>query len=552
MAHPLNKLFIFLFFLIYALFQPTFLAGAQGAEEQVAPFQLQGEVEVSPVIVDGLELFKIRGIRSYPAERRAREIQDRIVEIAKDPKITLDSLQQVPETTMIRIVAEDKIILSVFDADAKLDGISRATLAEAYLRVIRDAVANYRLERQPERLRRGIYLSLATTLILIFILLFFKFIFGRIRRGVKRKVEKAPEELIKIRGLEIIEANRFWKGIAGLFSGFRLLLTLGILYFYLQYVLGQFPWSRFIATQLLELVIRPLRTIGHSIVDYIPNFIFLLVLAGVVYLLLKFVKTFFGSIERKAFSLPSFEAEWARPTYRILRMLIVIFSIVVAYPYIPGSDSAAFKGVSIFVGILFSLGSSSAIANIIAGYSLIYRRSFKVGDRVQVGDIVGDVMEMRLQVTHLLTVKNEAVTVPNSLILNSHVINYTVLEKTQGLILHTNVSIGYEVPWRQVEALLIRAAQKTPGVLQEPPPFVLKKGLGDYSVNYEVNAYCEDSHRMDKVYNELHSNILDEFNEYGVAIMTPSYEADPQTPKLVPKENWFNPPAIKPTDKNND
>lgn len=152
---------------------------------------------------------------------------------------------------------------------------------------------------------------------------------------------------------------------------------------------------------------------------------------------------------------------------------------------------------------------------------------------------------MRLQATHLLTIKNEVVTVPNSLILGSSIINYSSLARTQGLILHTSVGIGYEVPWRQVEALLIRAAERTPGLLQEPPPFVLQKGLGDFSVTYEINAYCKDSHGMAQIYTDLQHNILDEFNEHDVQIMTPAYEGDPPFPKTVPKDKWFTPPAKK-------
>ncbi len=164
----------------------------------------------------------------------------------------------------------------------------------------------------------------------------------------------------------------------------------------------------------------------------------------------------------------------------MIRLLIIAFALVVAYPYIPGSESEAFKGVSIFLGVIFSLGSSSFIANIIAGYTMTYRRAFKVGDRIQVNDISGDVVEMRLLVTHLRTVKNEEIVVPNSLILNSHVINYSTLVQSRGLILHTTVGIGSETSWRQVEAMLRLAAEHTPGLLKEPLPFVLQKSLGNF------------------------------------------------------------------------
>ena len=193
--------------------------------------------------------------------------------------------------------------------------------------------------------------------------------------------------------------------------------------------------------------------------------------------------------------------------------------------------------------MVFSLGSSSVIANTIAGYALIYRRAFQLGDRVNINEMIGDVVEMRLQVTHLRSLKNEEVIVPNSLILNSQVINYSSLARKQGLILHTTVGIGYEVPWRQVEALLLMAAERTSGLLQEPQPFILQKSLGDFAVNYELNVFCDDAHAMMKLYTDLHRNILDTFNEYGVQIMTPAYVSDPQELKVVAKPRWYAAPA---------
>jgi small-conductance mechanosensitive channel len=202
--------------------------------------------------------------------------------------------------------------------------------------------------------------------------------------------------------------------------------------------------------------------------------------------------------------------------------------------------------VSLFIGVIFSLGSSSLIGNVIAGYSMTYRSAFKLGDRVQIGNHVGWVDRMRLLVTHLRTPKNEIVIVPNSAILATEVVNYTTLAHERGLILHTTVGIGYETPWRQVEAMLIESARRTPGLLQEPPPFVLQRALGDFAVTYEINAYCNAPDEMLALYSALHQNILDVFNEYGVQIMTPAYENDPKQPKLVPKSQWYAAPALRP------
>jgi small-conductance mechanosensitive channel len=216
---------------------------------------------------------------------------------------------------------------------------------------------------------------------------------------------------------------------------------------------------------------------------------------------------------------------------------------VVAYPYIPGSESPAFKGVSLFLGVVFSLGSSSSIANIVAGYMVIFRRAFKVGDRVKIGAQMGDVVEMRLQATHLRTIKNEEVIVPNSLIINTDVVNYSSLARKGGLILHTTVTIGYDTPWRQVHALLLAAAERTEGLLKEPRPFVLQTALNDFYVSYELNAYTDRPLEMISIYSHLHQHIQDAFNEHGVQIMSPHYLGDPARAKVVPKEHWYPPPA---------
>jgi small-conductance mechanosensitive channel len=268
---------------------------------------------------------------------------------------------------------------------------------------------------------------------------------------------------------------------------------------------------------------------------------FLAVLFVVFRLLLRGIRLFFSAVERGAVKLPRFEAIWAQPTYKIVRVAVIAFGLIIAYPYIPGSSSAAFQGVSLFVGIMFSLGSSSVISNIIAGYAMIYRRAFKIGDRIKVGNSLGDVVETRLQVTHLRSVKNEELIIPNSHILTSDVINYSSLANERGLILHTEVGIGYETAWRHVEAMLIEAAGRTEGLGTEPRPYVLIKQLGTFGVVYELNVYCTNVHLMGRLYSALHRNVLDLFSEHGVQIMTPAYESDPETPKVPPPGHWSSP-----------
>lgn len=200
-------------------------------------------------------------------------------------------------------------------------------------------------------------------------------------------------------------------------------------------------------------------------------------------------------------------------------MLIVIF------PLLPGSDSEVFRGVSVFLGILFTFSSSGSLSNIFAGLVLTYMRAFKIGDRVKIGDSVGDIVEKTLLVTRVRTIKNEDITIPNSTVLNSHTINYSTAAGEVGLIVHTTVTIGYDVPWKHVHELLVNAASDTVYIINNPKPFVLQTSLNDFYVSYQVNAYTKEPSKQAEIYSSLHQNIQDKFNEAGVEIMSPHYKA---------------------------
>jgi small-conductance mechanosensitive channel len=382
----------------------------------------------------------------------------------------------------------------------------------------------------------------AATLVLVAALLGLRWAFRRLESRFGRRYEEKLHS-VQIQSFEILRAHRLRTAFRVVVRVLRAATASVLVYFWLDFVLSSFPLTRPLAARLLTLVLDPLSRLGNGLLALLPDLGFLLVLYVITRWLLGLVRLFFEAVAKGNVTLSGFEAEWALPTYRIVRIAIVAFALVVAYPYIPGSRSAAFQSISIFLGVMFSIGSSSFIANIIAGYSMTYRRAFRLGDRIRVGEVFGDVSEIRLQVTHVRSLKNEEIVVPNSSLLNSNVVNYSALARTRGLILHTTVGIGYETPWRQVEAMLLLAAERTPGLLREPAPFVLQKSLGDFCVVYEVNVYCDAPAEMARLYTSLHQNILDIFNEYGVQIMTPAYEGDPEQPKVVPRDQWWTAPA---------
>jgi small-conductance mechanosensitive channel len=265
---------------------------------------------------------------------------------------------------------------------------------------------------------------------------------------------------LEIQSIPVVHADQVRAVAKAASRTIRTLVILALVYLYLSFVLTRFPWTRPAAARLLGYVLTPLIIMGHAFINFLPNLVFLVILIVVTRYVLTLLSLVAAGVERGTVRLGGFEPEWAGPTYRIVCIAVIAFAAVVTYPYIPGSESAAFRGMSIFFGVIFSLGASSVVSNMLAGYSLIYRRTFKVGDRVKVNDVVGDVTQMRLQVTHLRTVMNEDVIVPNSVILTSEVVNYSSYAATEGLILHTTVGIGYEVPWRQVEAMLLLAASR--------------------------------------------------------------------------------------------
>jgi len=515
---------------------------ATGDEEVASPEAGAPVFARAPVTLDGEVLFNVRGSEAFPAEERAQGVSERIRAIAADASIPVESLRTVDLADRTNLVAGERLIMSVFDADAVPEGIPRQLAAELQRRRTAQAIQAYRRDRSPRVLIVNTVYAIGTTLVFALLIFGFRRGFPRLDAFVERRFRRGIEGL-QAQSHQIIQAGLVWKSVHGLLQGLHVLALLLTVYLYANFVLGLYPWTRPLAGSLLGIFIDPLHTMGTGLLGALPGLVFVAILAIVTRYLLRLLRLFFAGVEHGTIAVTNFEREWALPTYKIVRLFVIVFALVLAYPHIPGSQSEAFKGLTLLLGVVFSLGSTSFIANLIAGYSVIYRRAFKVGDRIGVNEIIGDVTEIRLMVTHLHTIKNEEITVPNSLIIGSHVVNYSRLADSHGLILHTIVGIGYETPWRQVEAMLHLAAERTPGLLKNSPPFVIQKALGDFAVTYELNVFCDDPHNMELIYTALHQNILDVFNEYGVQIMTPAYRSDPAQPKLVPKDQWYAAPA---------
>jgi small-conductance mechanosensitive channel len=518
-------------------------AGSAFAQEPEPP-AAEAEITTAPIELDGAVLFTVRGASSLPAETRARRIEDRIKAVAADHTIPADSLRIEEREGVMQILAGDHPLAAVVEADARLEQVTLRELAAGHLRRIRQGIEEYRDARSPASLKRNAINALVGTALFIAALGGALWVVGRVDRLLMRRV-RPHIHTIGIQSFTLMRAEWIESVVRTILGTVRtiVLVVLGLLF--LGFVLGQFPLTRGLSQNMVAFMLRPVQVIGSGVVSSIPSLIFLGVLFFVVRLLLRLIRLFFDAVRQKAVTLSRFDPEWAEPTYKIIRLAVVAFALIVAYPYIPGSETDAFKGVSLFLGVVLSLGSSTAIANIIAGYMITYRRAFKIGDRIKVGNVMGDVIDTRLQVTHVRSFKNEEFIIPNSQILTTDVLNYSSISRESGLILHTDVGIGYETPWRQVEGMLLLAARRTTGLLPGSQPFVRLKALGDFAVTYELNAYCGNVQSMYQLYSELHKHILDVFNEYGVQIMTPAYESDPPAPKVVPRQDWFAEPALK-------
>jgi len=504
----------------------------------------EAELVTAPVEIDGQVLFRVRGASSFPAEQRAAAIRNRIEAVAADPSIRSDMLRSVDSENLTTLLAGDQFLMIVTDADARLEQLTRSYLVRVHMTRIRQAIDNYRNMRNRDVLLRGFLYALAATALLVLGIVLLLRLRNRFEEFLDKRVKNRIRSLV-IQSFEIVRAEHIWVAIQGMLYSLRVAAILIVSFVYLDYVLTLFPWTRGLANRLMDLITTLLTRMGKAVVDTIPNLLTLFILFSFFLFALRLLRLFFNAIAQEKVKLSGFNADWAPPSYKIARFMLIAFGLIVAYPYIPGSGSAAFKGISLFVGVVFSLGSTSLVSNIIAGYMLIYRRAFKIGDRVKIGDVTGDVTEIRLQVTHLRTIKNEEVSVPNSQILSGNVVNYSSLAREKGLILHTTVGIGYETSWRQVETMLLMAAERTAGLLRAPSPFVLQKELGDFAIIYELNVYTDNPQEMMKRYTDLHREILDVFNEYGVQIMTPAYRSDTPEPKIVPQEKWYAPPAKK-------
>lgn len=483
-------------------------------------------IKAHPVVLFNDTIFNIYNkIGSLTAKERAFNISKRIKKLFDDEFLNLDSLQITQSENNYDIVIGETILMSVSELDGLVNNLSQSELANNYLKAIRESIETARSERSLLQTAKRIALVLLILFGMYFLIRLVKIAFLRIESFVDKNKDRFLRNLA-YKDYTFLSAEQEMIIIQRLLKIAKWLIIAILVYLILPLMFSIFPFTRNWADTLFQLIWSPFRNILLSIWQYLPNIFTIAVIYFVFKYSIRFVKYLFDEIENGKLNINGFHADWAAPTFSILKFLLYAFMFVLIFPYLPGSDSDIFKGVSVFVGVLFSLGSSSAISNMIAGLVITYMRPFKVGDRIRINENTGIVIEKTMLVTRLRTIKNEEITIPNSSVLSGNTTNFSAFSKTDGLIVHTTVTIGYDVQWNKMHEALIDAALRTMYVMQEPKPFVWQTSLDDFYVSYQINAYTHEAEKALLILSELHKNIQEICAERGIEIMSPHYRAE--------------------------
>ena len=503
-----------------------FSADSVNREKQRARIDsLRAFTQGIPVIVEEDTLFEFYSKRGgYSPQQRAEMAAAAILSLSNKFNLKPDSVYIEKSDNVSDIMYENEVLTSFTDQDALWAGMPQDSLAVMNMAKIVGELHKLKAEHSFWLLVRRIFL--------LILVIAGQYALYRITKWLFRKLNRRIEGMkdtklhpVMIQGYELLDTAKQVRLIEFFaLIGFYAVIAIQLV-FTVPLIFYIFPPTKALAYRLLGYIWTPVKGILMGIVDYIPNLITIIIICIAIRYLIKLFKYLSNEVATERLKIPGFYPDWALPTYNIIRFLLYAFLIAMIYPYLPGSDKGVFQGISVFVGLIISLGSSTVIGNVIAGWVITYMRPFRKGDRIKLNDTVGDIIEKTPLVTRIRTPKNEIVTVPNSFIMSTQSVNFSRSAQDFGLILHAEVTIGYDVPWRLVHRMLIEAALRTPGILHDPKPFVLETGLNDWYPVYQINAYTRDAQRMAAIYSDMFQNIQDRFNEEGVEIMSPTYIA---------------------------
>jgi small-conductance mechanosensitive channel len=480
------------------------------------------------------------GIRPTERVDNAQRRVDEILARGGEGKVAVET---IPQGRVVKIDGALAFVLAEGDADPLL-GQTLDSISDDARRALEQAIAETKEARDARLLLRAAIWAAGATVVYLCLLWLLRLVDRFVTRiGIRLAGDTAGH--LRVGGAQIVQRDRAMRVVARLLQiGFWALVLL-LTYEWVGFVLGRFPftrvWGEHLNSFLADTVSGALAAVANAVPD-------LLVVAAIVVIARAVngaFRAFYDGVQAGRINVGWIDSDSARPTRRLTTIAVWVFALVMAYPYIPGSDSDAFKGLSVLIGLMVSVGASGIVGQAASGLILMYTRTYRPGEYVRIGDNEGTIVEMGMFTTRVRTGLGEELTLPNSLVLSAVTKNYSRAVKGRGYIVDTAVTIGYDAPWRQVHAMLIEAARRTPGVLTDPAPRVFQTALSDFYVEYRLvgQAIPSDPLPRAEVLSTLHANVQDVFNEHGVQIMSPHYLGDPAEAKVVPKAKWYAPPA---------
>jgi small-conductance mechanosensitive channel len=505
------------------------------------------EPESAPVKVANRTIIVLRGpIAGYHASERVAGTLERIERALDAERLPAVSTEDTPDGTQVLLGGKPAFLVTRIDINSEIGETTAAVAREAAKR-LQVAILERREQARPSYVARALALALGATLVFALLV----WLITRSYRWAARRMTlaaAAQSEKLKVSGVQLLRAEHLLTAARSLIGAVVWLIGLLLTWAWLSYVLERLPYTRPLGEQLAHDLLAALGQAGLAVVEALPGVLLVLVVFLVTRGVVRIANVFFDRVEEGQLQFGRLDAHTARPTRRIVTVVIWFFALGMAYPYLPGAQTGAFKGLSVLVGLMVSLGAASLVGQAFSGLILMYSGAFHVGDYVRVSGAEGTVVEVGMFVTRIRTGLGEEVTVPSSTMMSNATTNYSRAMKGTGYLVDTSVTIGYATPWRQVHAMLEEAARRVTGIARDPKPFVRETALSDYYVEYRLIAYTPAEHRRVRVdvLSDLHGAIQDVFNEYGVQIMSPHYVSDPKQPQVVPKAQWHAAPAKPP------
>ena len=485
--------------------------------------KLRNKMRGRPIVFEKDTLYYLyTSYGPYDIDTRVKYVEEKLKELYNDPYFVADSIKIKPAGDYLSVMYNDKTITGVSMVDALWENSSQTELAQRYANIIKNTIVKYKEQNS----LKSVLIRLAELLLVLFIAFILVWAINRLFDFLKKITLNSEHRFltsIRIRNYDFIKKPGIVKALVKILAILRIVFLLFLLITIIPLIFDIFPSTQYLSKIIVQWISEPIKNVAIAIIGYLPHLFYIVIIAVITRYVLKILRFFALEIERGILKIKGFHPEWAHTTYVLARMMLWVLALVIMFPHLPGSDSDAFKGISIFLGVLISLGSSSAISNAIAGIVISYMRPFQVGDWIKSGEIIGAVIEKNALVTRLKTINNEDITIPNSAILSSATMNFTSIGKEIGLALNVQVKVRYDYSDNLVEELLIEAALKTNGISPKPHPYIFQISLSELNAVYELNAYTFHPENMYFIKSDLTKNIQSTFRQANIEIFSTQY-----------------------------